>query len=202
MTTARRSRRAATVASAVAGAVLASTLTGAPTATAAPRPVPTPPRPAVLVTTDNPWTFQLTNPGVDGLVVRGVANGTGQLVQVFDHAGNPIFSVPPFGGPAVFGDDLRLFPTGSVFGQSLTLRFDGSITLGQQVGSDASPVQQGGPSVYGGNADPNLKPPAHWRVDATGAVVARPFVVGDWYLRSGAGYGLYAWTGSAWLRKL
>lgn len=33
-------------------------------------------------------------------------SGAAQMVEVFDHNGNPITSVPPAGGPKVFGDNL------------------------------------------------------------------------------------------------
>lgn len=198
MRTARRLMSLGGPVAAAAGlaVVLAASVAVAPQAASRPQSA------ASTVVTDNPWTYQMTNAAPDGLVVRGVANGTGQIFQIFDPFGNPIFSVPPFGGPSVFGDNLRVFHPGSVFNQSLTLHFDGSITVGQQVGSDAAPVNQGGPTIYGGSADPNAKPPVHQQADATGQPVNRPLVVGDWYLRSGAGYGLYVWTGSRWLKKL
>lgn len=43
---------------------------------------------------------------VDGLDVKDTGTGrtTGQLVQVFDHNGSPIWSIPPAGGPRVYGD--------------------------------------------------------------------------------------------------
>lgn len=137
-----------------------------------------------------------------GLLLTGRSGSTYQLLEVDDYLHNPIFSVPPFGGPAVFGDNVRIFHPSAVFGQSITFHFDGSITIGQQVGSDAAPVQQGGPTIYGGSADPNVTPPVHQQENSAGAVVARPLVLGDWYLRSGAAAGLYVWTGSTWLQKL
>jgi hypothetical protein len=44
------------------------------------------------------------------LVINDVAPGRGnsiQLFEIYDHLGNPIFSIPPAGGPAVYGDALR-----------------------------------------------------------------------------------------------
>lgn len=38
-----------------------------------------------------------------------------QIFEIFDRFGNPIFTVPTAGGPAVLGDRLSVFPPGDVF---------------------------------------------------------------------------------------
>ncbi len=43
-----------------------------------------------------------------------------QELEVFDNYGAPIFSVGEYGGAAVFGDNLRVYPPGSVFNPSVT----------------------------------------------------------------------------------
>lgn len=54
----------------------------------------------------------------------GGRTGSGQIVEVFDHANQPIFSIPTAGGPTVFGDHMRAGD--SVFGPFISL--DGSMS--------------------------------------------------------------------------
>src|SRR6266542_583782 len=121
----------------------------------------------------------------DALTIKTGVVGQRHGLLVVDKDNAPIFVVPGYGGPATLGDNYREFHPGAIFaGHSLILRYDGSITLGQQVGSDANPVQQGGVTLYSGAADPNIQPPAHEQTDAHGAVVTRPFYNGDRYFRA------------------
>lgn len=112
-----------------------------------------------------------------GVLITGKQNSSYQLFEVDDYAHNPIFSVPPYGGPAVLGDNFRIFAPTQIFGQAATLWMDGSLTLGQ-VQADGS--NQGGVTFYSGAADPNVSPPAH---------AGHAFNAGDRYFRSnGATY--------------
>lgn len=129
---------------------------------------------------------------LNGPVTVNSDGSNSQSFQVFDHAGNPIFTVPPFGGPAVLGDNFRLIYHGQIFNQALTLWQDGSITLGQSVGDPRDPADpvrnQGGPTLYGGSADPNVTPPAH---------AGHDFVQGDRYFRTNG--DTLAYLGGVWV---
>jgi hypothetical protein len=158
------------------------------------------------VTTQNLTGLTVTGPSVllgdtshVPLTVKGKQGSTQQLGIFLDWAGNPIFSVPPYGGPATFGDNMRMFHPGSVYNHSLQLNYDGSVTLGQQVGTDANPVWQGGVTLYSGSADPNVTPPVHHKNDAAGAVTDRPLVDGDRYFRSDG--NTYAYLGGTWVLR-
>jgi hypothetical protein len=63
----------------------------------------------------------------DGLRLIG-ATGTpaGQIFMVTDHNGAPIFAIGVAGGPAVFGDNFRVFAGGEVFNHEISLRLDGT----------------------------------------------------------------------------
>src|SRR2546421_12767596 len=76
--------------------------------------------------TNNPWTFTMTNPNQNGLVIHGNSNQalSAQSLEVFDGFGNPIFSIPPAGGPAVYGDNFRVTPPGDVFNYVVRLNSD------------------------------------------------------------------------------
>ncbi len=49
----------------------------------------------------------------------------GQELQVSDQYGNPIFSVPAYGGPAVYGDVLRDYPSGASILKTAPLTMSG-----------------------------------------------------------------------------
>lgn len=50
-----------------------------------------------------------------------------QEFEVFDHNGAPIFSVPEYGGPAVFGDNLSVHGT-DVFNANTTISWESPAT--------------------------------------------------------------------------
>lgn len=151
------------------------------------------------------WGSQFTGPiivnqdaaGHVGLIVNANANaGTAQVATFFDHAGNPIFSIPPYGGPAVFGDNFRLFAPGQVFEAALTLWLNGSITLG---GVQQGGLAQGGVTLYSGAADPTVTPPSTLTSAAAGGnpAVYRAFMPGDRYWRSNG--ETYVYLGGVWV---
>src|ERR1044071_502094 len=147
--------------------------------------------------------LQVTGPAVfvaDGghvpVTVKGKQGDTHQVFQVLDYAGNPILSVPPFGGPAVLGDNFRVFAPGQVFGQAATIWLNGSVTLG---GVQSNSTSQGGVTLYSGSADPNVSPPSTLVSAAAGGNPAayRRFVDGDRYFRSNGTD--YVWLNGLWV---
>ena len=145
----------------IVGAVLLATLGGSAAADATPaKPAPITSTTVGSLTVTGQTT--LNGPGqangpvtVQGngtdrpLTIRGHGGAEPNLLEVFDYLGNPIFSVPRAGGPAVSGDNLRvLWP--DVFTASITLHMRGSITLGGPAGV----------TLYSCAADPNVTPPA------------------------------------------
>ena len=95
------------------------------------------------VVTDNPWTYQMTNAGQQGLIIIGPTTGNTQLLEIRDWAGNPIFACNAAGGCAVLGDNLSTFGGGDVFNPTNMLLENGGIQIGK-----------GGPTLYGSAADP------------------------------------------------
>lgn len=132
-----------------------------------------------------------------GVEIQAAPGSTAQLLEVKDENGAPIFSVPPFGGPAVYCDELRV--TGSdIFHAQVTLHWNGSITLNQQ---------HGGVTLYSGVDDPNAAPPLT-DTSCTPPTSPRGFKPGDRYLQSGCStadptqcYGMWVWTGTTWIDK-
>lgn len=160
------------------GGVLGGRASAAPPdGTANARPHATAAGPTTI--TGNPVTIQMDDPAKDGLVVRGVRDGHGQILQAYDYAGNPIAGIAPYGGMWVAGDNFRIFPPGDIFNASITLHMHGSITIG---GPD-------GPTIYGGADDPNVSSPC----------VDRPCRGGDRYLSKVAPYPTLVFDGTAWV---
>ena len=77
--------------------------------------------PSILVGTTT--VLAPTDPTLNALVIKDTGSGrpSGQLEEVFDHAGNPIWDIPDAGGPAVLGDMLRVLPPGNIFAPPLAL---------------------------------------------------------------------------------
>lgn len=48
-----------------------------------------------------------------------------QTLETFDHNGAPIFSVPEYGGPAVYGDNFRVFAPGADIRNTAQVTFSG-----------------------------------------------------------------------------
>lgn len=130
--------------------------------------------------------------GAEALKIIG-GNGLYQIVQVFDFFGNPIFTIPTAGGPAVFGDDFRVFAPGDIFnavfkilgGTSSGLTAtSGGFKSGHGAGEMAVFFGTGAP-VIGGNPD---------------TVAAN----GDVYVRKDGGTGsfLYQVRGGVWVNVL
>lgn len=147
-----------------------------------------------IVRTENLTALTVTGPGQfnsDGsaIAVRitGKQGSSAQLLTVEDFNKIPIFVVPPAGGPAVFGDQFRMFSPGNVFEPSLILWMDGSITLG---GTQPGGSRQGGVTLYSGSADPREAPPGH---------LGHSFTTGDRYFRSDGTDWVY--VGNAWTMR-
>lgn len=47
----------------------------------------------------------------------------GQFLEVFDHLGNPIFSVGQTGGPKTFGDSTSVYPPSSIYNPAVTTSY-------------------------------------------------------------------------------
>lgn len=66
-----------------------------------------------------------------GIVVYGnsqvTSPGTDHPLAIFDHLGAPIFVVPKAGGPALTGDNFRVFDGGEVFNHEISLRMNGTV---------------------------------------------------------------------------
>lgn len=95
--------------------------------------------------------------GHDALQINGNAAApiSKQLFQVSDRNHAPITSVPPTGGPAVYGDSFRVHGT-DIFNADATLWEFGAITLNQR---------HGGLTIYSSNTDPNVTPPPNMKSD-------------------------------------
>jgi hypothetical protein len=104
-----RARSVATVfLAALSGAVLAVAVL-APTAR------------ADTTTADNPWAYQMTDPG-NGMVITGDAgpqNNNAFLVK--DYLNQPIFSVSEAGGAAVMGDNFRVLAGDDIYNAVVTV---------------------------------------------------------------------------------
>lgn len=129
------------------------------------------PAQAQTTTVDNPWTFQMTNPG-QGLVIVGPTSGNTQLLELRDYLGNPIFVCNAAGGCAVLGDDLSTFGGGDVFNPTNRLLSGGGVVIGRN-----------GPTLYGTQGNP--------------AGACSP---GDWALTKLTGR-LYACVAGVWVRR-
>lgn len=46
-----------------------------------------------------------------------------QEFEVFDNKGAPIFSVPEYGGPSVFGDNYNVYAPGSIYSPAVTIGY-------------------------------------------------------------------------------
>jgi hypothetical protein len=132
-----------------------------------------------------------------GVLINAAPGSTAQLLELKDEHGAPILSVPPFGGLAVYCDEIRVTAS-DIFNANLTLHWNGSITLNQQ---------HGGATLYSGTDDPNLAPPL---TDTSCTAPASPRGVhpGDRYLQTGCSsadptqcYGTWVWVGGRWLDK-
>ena len=131
------------------------------------------------------------------LTVQAGPGSSAQLIEAKDEHGAPIFSVPPFGGPAVYCDNLRI-TANDIFHANLTLWWNGSITLNQE---------HGGVTIYSGVDSPNAAPPLT-DTSCTPPASPRGFKPGDRYLQSGCSttdptqcYGTWVWTGTTWINK-
>lgn len=131
------------------------------------------------------------------LTVQAGPGSSAQLIEVRDENGAPIFSVPPFGGPAVYCDNLRVTAR-DIFNANVTLWWNGSITLNQQ---------HGGVTLYSGTDDPNVTPPLT-DTSCTPPAAPRGFRPGDRDLQSGCSstvptqcYRTWVWDGSVWIDK-
>ena len=60
-------------------------------------------------------TVTFNEPASGSSIVVNGANNLSQIFEVFDHFGNPIFTIPTSGGASMLGDDLSVFPSGDVF---------------------------------------------------------------------------------------
>lgn len=84
---------------------------------------------ATTATTGNPWTWTVTNPNADGMVINGTAGSLKQIWTIKDHFGAPIASVGEVGGLGVYGDRLAIFPPSSVTNPVIVLGDDGRISI-------------------------------------------------------------------------
>lgn len=84
---------------------------------------------AQATTTGNPWTWTVTNPSQDGMVINGTAGSLKQIWTIKDHLGAPIASVGEVGGLGVYGDRLAVFPPSSVTNPVIVLGDDGRISI-------------------------------------------------------------------------
>ncbi len=57
----------------------------------------------------------------------------GQVFEIFDKNGAPIFSVGAYGGAGVFGDQLSVYAPKDVFHPVAQLRTNGTLMIGGQV---------------------------------------------------------------------
>lgn len=109
--------------------------------------------------------------GADGLDIRFTATSTGQALQVFDHLGSPIFVIPAAGGPAVLGDNFRVFAGGEVFNHIIKLRVDGTIQLAQGDAAGGAGVLAIGTAASPPTAKPDGTNPMDGSVTHPGAVL-------------------------------
>lgn len=132
-----------------------------------------------------------------GVEILAAPDSSAQLLEVKDQNGAPIMSVPPFGGLAVYCDEIRV-TAHDIFNANVTLHWNGSITLNQQ---------HGGVTIYSGTDDPNLAPPL---TDTSCTAPASPRGVhpGDRYFQTGCSsadptqcYGTWVYVGGRWLDK-
>lgn len=63
----------------------------------------------------------------DAINIWLASGGTPGQIQIFDYLGAPIFVIPAAGGPAVLGDNFRVFAGGEVFNHEISLRLDGTV---------------------------------------------------------------------------
>jgi hypothetical protein len=77
----------------------------------------------------------------------GGRTGSGQLLEIFDHLGAPIFAVGPTGGPSVFGDHMRAAQ--GVFGPFISLDGTTNPASLQFPGGNRMWMASGLPSSYG-----------------------------------------------------
>jgi hypothetical protein len=75
------------------------------------------------------WNLIQQSTGKIALAIRGIVGGTNHLLQIVDYKNQPIFVVPVAGGPAVLGDNFRVFGVGDILNALVQLRVDGSVRL-------------------------------------------------------------------------
>lgn len=83
------------------------------------------------ISSEGQFNVVLTSTTNNGISVRGIVGGTGQLFQAFDHNSAPVFAIPQFGGATMFGDSFRVMPPGNVTTPVVKLRADGTIQMAQ-----------------------------------------------------------------------
>ena len=81
------------------------------------------------VTNEGFWNLIQNSSTKALLSLRGRRASTGNLLSVVDYTNAPIFVVPVAGGPAVFGDNFRVFNGGNVFDPTIKLRLDGTVQM-------------------------------------------------------------------------
>ena len=94
----------------------------------------------------------------------------GQMLAIYDHAGNPIFSVPPAGGPKVYGDLMGAW--NGVFTMAAQLTPWGVVQVG-----GAS-----GPQIFGGSGAPPNATMVTWLGNYS--IYSAVAKVGDIYIRT------------------
>lgn len=123
--------------------------------------------------TDNPWVYQMTNPGQVGLEIDGSNGANTQAFIIKDYLGNPIFACNLAGGCSVLGDNFSTFGGGDVFNPTNVLLQNGGIQIGK-----------GGPTIFGSVADP------------TGTCTT-----GTWTLTKTSGHLFFCTTGGTWVKR-
>ncbi len=81
------------------------------------------PAQAETTTTANPWTYQMTDPTKDGLVIRGTTGSNNPFI-VYDPYVQPIVAVGEYGGFKVFGDCSAVNRGDDVYHSQVTLCAD------------------------------------------------------------------------------
>lgn len=75
---------------------------------------------AATSTDSNTWTYTMTNPSADGLVINGTT-GTNNPLIIKDHLGQPITAVGEDGGLKVFGDNLAVNAGSDIYHSQVTM---------------------------------------------------------------------------------
>lgn len=114
-----------------------------------------------------------------------------QVFEIFDQFGNPIFTVPTAGGPAVLGDNFSVFRPGDVFNPD----FQVLEQVGNNISTNASGIQYGHgtgkQNWYYGIGAPSAVYPVTSGIPANGSMYTR--------LDGTAGATMYQVRAAAWV---